>query len=136
MRTDYIKTKKNGTIEFCIIVCKTMFWTVLWAIMHKFIQKYIDNILRKVYCKWIFFFPLITGLCCCYRLRIQKRDFSPLYLVTTAELMLAGSWNVTVRDVLLLTVKRTAVGVSGTSVRAKCQSPIRNRLQMLAVDQL
>ncbi|OCT62710.1 hypothetical protein XELAEV_18043800mg [Xenopus laevis] len=37
----------------------------------------------------------------------------PLYLVTTAELTLRGSWKVTVSDVLLVIIRQTLVGASG-----------------------
>lgn len=38
---------------------------------------------------------------------------SPLYLVTTVELRHCGSWKVTVRVLLLLTLSRTMDGASG-----------------------
>lgn len=41
------------------------------------------------------------------------RRSSPLYLVTTVEFRLWGSWKVTVSVVLLLTLSRTMVGASG-----------------------
>lgn len=37
----------------------------------------------------------------------------PLYLVTTAALALRGSWKLTVRDTLLVTMRQALVGTSG-----------------------
>lgn len=52
----------------------------------------------------------------------------PLYFVTTAELMLWGSWKVTVSDVLLVTIRQMLVGASGAPAnRGKTLHSMRNK---------
>lgn len=54
------------------------------------------------------------------------KDPVPLYLVTTAELTLRGSWKVTVSDVLLVTMRQTLVGASGAPGREEKTSALQH----------